>query len=254
MSADTPLSATRDFDADVEWLRKFLNCAVFSPPPSEIQRAQNVVTDILSALSTSRACTRERDERVQELTRSQSGECQHDFQYGKGSDFVPGASKVCVLCGMPENALPSFPAHTDHPLRHFDRTCPACVSQSEYFNVAPQESPGSISGEAQSRLTRSPAAAAPLSSTRPSENFNAFCKVIELIDSINAARYGKPIIAALHLCHDLADEVERLKATPSAIVERCKKCGAGPRPGEKKHGGCEWTECPYAADSVVSGG
>lgn len=54
-------------EADVEWLRRFLNCAVFGPPPSEIQRAQNVVTDLLSALSTSRLCTKERDRRCQEL-------------------------------------------------------------------------------------------------------------------------------------------------------------------------------------------
>jgi hypothetical protein len=53
--------------ADVEWLRRFLNCSVFGPPPSEVQRAHNVVSDLLSALDTSRACTKERDERVQEL-------------------------------------------------------------------------------------------------------------------------------------------------------------------------------------------
>ena len=29
------------------------------------------------------------------------------------------------------------PAHTDHPLRHFDRTCPACLAEGEQ-NAAPQ--------------------------------------------------------------------------------------------------------------------
>jgi hypothetical protein len=52
---------------DVEWLRRFLNCTPFGPPPSEIQRAHNVIDDLLSARNTSRACTKERDERVQEL-------------------------------------------------------------------------------------------------------------------------------------------------------------------------------------------
>ncbi len=32
---------------------------------------------------------------------------------------------------MYDVALPSHVAHTDHPLRHFDRTCPACLKEGE---------------------------------------------------------------------------------------------------------------------------
>ena len=39
---ETPLAT------EIDWLRRFLNCSVFSPPPSEIQRAHAIV-DKLSA-------------------------------------------------------------------------------------------------------------------------------------------------------------------------------------------------------------
>jgi hypothetical protein len=39
-----------------------------------------------------------------------------------------------------------------------------------------------------------------------------------LIEEIDTERYGKPLIAALHLCNDLADELERLKEVSSATV------------------------------------
>src|SRR5688572_5191917 len=34
--------------ADLEWLRRFLNCTVFGPPPSEIQRAHHIVDALTS--------------------------------------------------------------------------------------------------------------------------------------------------------------------------------------------------------------
>ena len=56
--------------------------------------------------------------------------------------------------------------------------------------------------------------------TPPSETVptkDAFSRVIELIEAINSDRYGKPLMAALHLCNDLADELSK---QPSAIEPR----------------------------------
>jgi hypothetical protein len=64
---------TIPFDTkEVEWLRKFINFSVFGPPPADVSRAQNIITDILSALDTSRACTAERQRRVKELESERS--------------------------------------------------------------------------------------------------------------------------------------------------------------------------------------
>ena len=52
---------------EIKWLREFINCAVFSPPPSEIQRAQNVLTKILAAPTMPVAETR--DEIIEEIAR-----------------------------------------------------------------------------------------------------------------------------------------------------------------------------------------
>ena len=68
-----------------------------------------------------------------------------------------------------------------------------------------------------------------VSHTEQQSSYMAFCKVIDLIESINADRYGKPLITALHLCNDLADEVTRL-STPAPKDDpggpyRCGECG-----------------------------
>jgi hypothetical protein len=40
-----------------------------------------------------------------------------------------------------------------------------------------------------------------------------FSRVIDLIESINIDRYGKPLVAALHLCNDLAAELSARSST-----------------------------------------
>jgi hypothetical protein len=46
-----------------------------------------------------------------------------------------------------------------------------------------------------------------------------FTKLATLIDDINIDRYGKPLRAALHLCNDLADELDRAMQSATARLE-----------------------------------
>ena len=41
-------------NAELEWLHRFLNCTVFGPPPSEIQRAHHIVEQLASAIDVAR--------------------------------------------------------------------------------------------------------------------------------------------------------------------------------------------------------
>lgn len=44
--ADAP-----DMTSDIEWLHRFLNCTVFGPPVSEIQRAHGIVQALTARVS-----------------------------------------------------------------------------------------------------------------------------------------------------------------------------------------------------------
>src|SRR3990167_7485237 len=44
-------------------------------------------------------------------------------------DLVPILKKLCNMA-LRSPAAPQ-PTHTDHPLRHWDRTCPACIREGE---------------------------------------------------------------------------------------------------------------------------
>lgn len=62
----------------------------------------------------------------------------------------PAQSQTCIECGGPlqwrcptcriaQSAAVAEPAHTDHPVRHWDRTCPACNASIDYSAEPAQE-------------------------------------------------------------------------------------------------------------------
>ena len=53
---------------------------------------------------------------------------------------------------------------------------------------------------------------------RSGDKKSGFDRVIELIEDVNTDRYGKPLVAALHLCNDLADELEDQKHFNTEIL------------------------------------
>ena len=55
ISRTPPIPAGLPREADVAWLRRFINCAPFQPPPSECQRAHTVVTALEEQSTTARA-------------------------------------------------------------------------------------------------------------------------------------------------------------------------------------------------------
>lgn len=70
-------------------------------------------------------------------------------------------------------------------------------------------------------------------SDTPSES--AFSKLAHLIEDIKIDRYGKPLMAALHLCNDLANElaaaekrVQEAYEESAAIVRREQQSYMGP--------------------------
>jgi len=82
---------------------------------------------------------------------------QPEGQNAAGQPKQPGASEADRPAGISvesrsvDVAVPAAPVHTDHPLRHWDRTCPACVAESAAVDArlkaAPdplEESPGEM--------------------------------------------------------------------------------------------------------------
>jgi hypothetical protein len=65
-------------------------------------------------------------------------------------------------------------------------------------------------GRKRTLLTTGFARCAIPSATAPTDPFS---RVIDLIESINIDRYGKPLVAALHLCNDLAAELSARSST-----------------------------------------
>lgn len=55
--------------------------------------------------------------------------------------------------------------------------------------------------------------------TLPEVRNDAFSKVVALIEDIKIERYGKPLQAALHLCNDLADELERERLPQDGVTK-----------------------------------
>lgn len=66
-----------------------------------------------------------------------------------------------------------------------------------------------------------------MSENKTHDKRDSFLRLSDLIEEIDSERYGKPLVAALHLCNDLADELERLKEVSSASTPTltCPRCG-----------------------------
>ena len=83
--------------------------------------------------------------------------------------------------------------------------------------------------------TRIECGAAPSQEPTPRTAHAAFERVIKLIEDIQEDRFGRPLVAALHLCNDLANENADLHKQLAALPEgmtlefsTCTLCAAPP--------------------------